>query len=93
VLSGIALGAFHYVLKPKPSERDLQNVAQGMSSRIKWRGQIAPNIDLKTTRGDTFRLSDNIGKKIVVEDRCAQLLRHLVPALPGGDARVKSILQ
>ena len=66
VLSGIALGAFHYVLKPKPSERDLQNVAQEMSSRIKWRGQIAPDIDLKTTRGDTFRLSDNIGKKIVV---------------------------
>jgi peroxiredoxin len=66
VLSGTALGAFHYELKPKPSEQDLQNVAQGMSSRIKWRGQIAPDIELKTTRGDTFRLSDNIGKKIIV---------------------------
>jgi peroxiredoxin len=66
VLSGIALGAFHYKLKPKPSERDLQNVAQGMSSRIKWRGQIAPDIDLKTTHGETFRLSENIGKKIIV---------------------------
>jgi hypothetical protein len=32
VLSGIALGAFHYKLKSKPSERDLQDVAQGMSS-------------------------------------------------------------
>jgi peroxiredoxin len=66
VLSGAALGSFHYELKPKPSEQDLQNVAQGMSSRIKWRGQIAPDIELKTTRGDTFRLSDNIGKKIIV---------------------------
>ena len=66
VLSGIGLGAFHYKLKPKPSERDLQNVAQGMSSRIKWRGQIAPDVDFKTTRGDMFRLSDNIGKKIIV---------------------------
>ena len=66
VLSGIALGTFHYELKPKPSEEDLQNVAQGMSSRIKWRGQIAPEFELKTIRGDTFRLSDNVGKKIIV---------------------------
>jgi peroxiredoxin len=66
VLSGIALGAFHYKLKPKPSEKDLQNVAEGMSSRIKWQGQIAPDIELSVTTGDTFRLSDNIGKKIIV---------------------------
>jgi peroxiredoxin len=65
-LSGIALGAFHYELKPKPTERDLQNVAQGMASRITWRGQIAPDIEVKTTRGDTFQLSDNVGKKIIV---------------------------
>lgn len=66
LLSGTALGGFHYKLKPKPSEQDLRNVAQGMTSRIKWRGQIAPDIELKTTGGDTFRLSDNIGKKIIV---------------------------
>ena len=60
-LSGIALGTFHYELKPKPTEQDLQNVAQGMASRIMWRGQIAPDIEVKTTRGDTFRLSDPIG--------------------------------
>jgi peroxiredoxin len=66
VLSGIALSAFHYELKPKPSEKDLQNMAQGMSSRIKWRGQIAPEFEVRTTDGDTFRLSDNIGKKIIV---------------------------
>lgn len=65
-LSGIALGAFHYELKPKPTQRDLQNVAQGMASRITWRGQIAPDIEVKTTRGDTFQLSDNVGKKIIV---------------------------
>ena len=66
VLSGIALGTFHYKLKPQPSEQDLQNVAEGMSSRTKWRGQIAPEFELRTTRGDTFRLSDNVGKKIIV---------------------------
>ena len=66
VLSGIALGTFHYELKPKPTEQDLQNMAQGMSSRIKWRGQTAPEFELKTTRGDTFRLSDHVGKEVIV---------------------------
>jgi peroxiredoxin len=66
VLSGVALGAFHYELKPKPTDQDLKNVAEGMSSRIKWRGQIAPDFELQTTRGETFRLSDNIGKKVIV---------------------------
>jgi len=66
VLSGIALGAFHYKLKPKPSEQDLQNMAQGMSSRIKWRGQIAPDFELTAVRGGTLKLSDNIGKKVIV---------------------------
>lgn len=66
VLSGIALGAFHYELKPKPSEQDLQGLTQSMSNRIRWRGQIAPDFELKTTRGDTFRLSDNVGKKVIV---------------------------
>jgi peroxiredoxin len=66
VLSGIALGAFHYKLKPQPTDQDLQNVAEGISSRIKWRGQIAPEFELRTTRGETFRLSDNVGKKIIV---------------------------
>jgi thiol-disulfide isomerase/thioredoxin len=66
VLTAVTLGAFHYKLKPQPSEKDLQNVARGMSSRTKWRGQIAPEFEFGTTRGDTFRLSDNIGKKIIV---------------------------
>lgn len=66
MLSGIALGAFHYKLKPQPSEKDLQNMAQGMSSRTRWRGQIAPEFEFRTTHGDTFRLSDSIGKKIIV---------------------------
>lgn len=66
VLTTVALGAFHYKLKPQPTEKDLQNMARGMSGRTKWRGQIAPEFEFRTTHGDTFRLSDNIGKKIIV---------------------------
>jgi peroxiredoxin len=37
-----------------------------MIGSTEWRGQIAPDFELKTTRGETFKLSDNVGKKIIV---------------------------
>ena len=66
VLTGILLTVFHYELKPSPSDKEVRQEAQGMSGGVEWRGQIAPDFELKTTRGDRFRLSDNVGKKIIV---------------------------
>src|SRR5438105_4758344 len=37
-----------------------------MSARVEWQGQIAPDFDLTTTRGGHFRLSENVGHKIIV---------------------------
>lgn len=37
-----------------------------MIGLTEWRGQIAPDFELKTNDGNTFRLSENIGKKIIV---------------------------
>ncbi len=66
VLTGILLSASHYVLKPAPSDREVREYAQSMSSSTEWRGQIAPDFELKTTRGERFQLSENVGKKIIV---------------------------
>lgn len=66
VLTGILLSVFHYELKPKPTDREVREQAQGMSGGVEWQGQIAPNFELKTTEGDHFRLSDNVGKRIIV---------------------------
>jgi peroxiredoxin len=66
VLTGILLSVFHYELKPKPSDKEVREEAQAMSGGVDWRGQIAPDFELKTTKGDRFRLSDNVGKKIIV---------------------------
>jgi peroxiredoxin len=66
VLTGILLGVFHYQLKPSPSDKEVREEAQGLSGGVEWRGQIAPDFELKTTKGDRFRLSDNVGKKIIV---------------------------
>jgi len=66
VLAGILLGILHYVLKPAPDEKLLQQYAQNMTNSTEWQGRIAPDFELKTTRGERFQLSENVGKKIIV---------------------------
>src|SRR5579859_5733489 len=65
-LTAILLGYLHYVFKPSPSERQLQEYAQGMTSSTEWKGQIAPDFELETIGGQRFHVSDNVGKKIIV---------------------------
>jgi len=66
VLTGILLGIVHYKLKPTPEDKQLQEYAQSMTSSTEWRGRIAPDFEAKTTRGERFQLSENIGKKVIV---------------------------
>ena len=66
MLTGTVLGVLHYKLKPEPSERQIRAEAQGIGALVQWQGQTAPDFELTTTSGEHFRLSDNIGKKIVV---------------------------
>jgi len=66
VLAGILLGVLHYKLKPTPDEKQIAEYAQSMTNSTEWRGRIAPDFELKTTRGDRFQVSENVGKKIIV---------------------------
>jgi len=66
VLSGIFLGILNYALKPAPDEKLLQEYAQSMTNSTEWKGRIAPDFELKTTRGERFQLSEIVGKKIIV---------------------------
>jgi peroxiredoxin len=66
LVSAALLVCFHYFAKPKLSETDVEEIAHDMSSSIQWRGQIAPDFDIQTTEKKQFRLSDNVGKKMIV---------------------------
>jgi thiol-disulfide isomerase/thioredoxin len=66
LLTGILVSILHYALKPAPDEKQLREYAQGMTNSTEWRGRIAPDFELKTTRGERFQLSENIGKKVIV---------------------------
>jgi thiol-disulfide isomerase/thioredoxin len=66
VLTGILLGILHYRLKPAPDDKQISQYAQSMSNSTEWRGRIAPDFELKTTQGERFQVSENVGKKVIV---------------------------
>src|SRR5215469_12994634 len=66
VLTGILVGVLHYALKPAPSKEEIGRYAETMTSSTDWQGQIAPDFELKTESGERFRLSENVGKEVIV---------------------------
>jgi thiol-disulfide isomerase/thioredoxin len=66
LVTGVLLTTLHYRLKPAPTEKEIHDQSRGMSGGVDWRNRTAPDFDLTTTRGGRFRLSENVGKKIVV---------------------------
>jgi thiol-disulfide isomerase/thioredoxin len=66
LVSGVLLGFLHYKLKPGPTNTEVSDQARTMIGFTEWRGQIAPDFELKINDGSTFRLSENVGKKIIV---------------------------
>jgi len=66
LLTGVLLTALNYGLKPAPTEKEIREQSQGMSGGVDWRNRTAPDFEITTTRGERFRLSDNVGKKIIV---------------------------
>ena len=66
LLTGVLLTALHYELKPAPSDKEIRDQSRSMSGGVDWRGHTAPDFQITTTRGDHFRLVDNVGKKTIV---------------------------
>jgi len=66
LLTGVLLTTVHYKLKPAPTEKEIRAQSLGMSGGVDWRNHTAPDFELTTTRGEHFRLSENVGKKIIV---------------------------
>ena len=66
LLTGVLLTALHYELKPAPSDKEIRDQSWSMSGGVDWRNRTAPDFEITTTRGEHFRLSDNVGKKTIV---------------------------
>jgi peroxiredoxin len=62
---GALVGELHWVIKPQPSENDIAQ-ASSIWSGQSWVGRMAPDFELQTTKGESFKLSDQVGQKVIV---------------------------
>lgn len=66
VVMAAIVGVIQWKVKPEPTEKEYQQADWGMRSRANWQGKYAPDFELKTTQGETFKLSESVGKKVIV---------------------------
>lgn len=66
LLSAGLVGFLNYKLKARLDEKQLGQMTQVFTNTATWQGQIAPDFELVTVRGDRFQLSESIGKKVIV---------------------------
>jgi len=57
---------FHFYSKKQPSGEESGNVFDFFNRPYEWQGRYAPDFEIELINGEKFRLSENIGKKIVI---------------------------
>jgi thiol-disulfide isomerase/thioredoxin len=54
------------LFKPRPEEKNVEQLSEYMHNSYWWRGKYPPNIDIVLLDGTHFRLSEHVGKKIII---------------------------
>jgi len=62
---GALVGQLHWLIKPQPTENDIAQVSSIWSGQS-WVGRMAPQFELKTTGGNLIKLSENVGRRVIV---------------------------
>jgi cytochrome c biogenesis protein CcmG, thiol:disulfide interchange protein DsbE len=65
LLSG-GLIAVHAAYKERPHPADVQRMANQQGTPARWVGRLAPDVTLPLLDGSTFRLSDEVGSRVIV---------------------------
>jgi len=66
VILAVLLGFLHYSIKKNPL-KDIENTKEDRAEKKKfWEGIYPPDFELKNLNRENFKLSDAIGKKIIV---------------------------
>lgn len=63
---GIVVVMSHAFLKPAPESRDVQNLMSYRHESTRWQGKYPPDFSLRLRNGEEFRLSDQIGRKVII---------------------------
>ncbi len=60
------LALFHAKMKPSPDSSQLGGVRRMMGGRSDWKGKISPDFEIALLGGEAFRLTDHIGKQVLI---------------------------
>lgn len=65
-VGAIALVVFQFYVKPIPGPEAIQAQEQMFSDTLQWKGRLAPDFEVPLLDGTTFRLTDHIGRRVIV---------------------------
>lgn len=65
-LLGVLVLAFHATVKKHPDGKEVEEMSDFMKRPAKWQGKYAPEFEAELLNGGKFKLSEQIGKKVIV---------------------------
>ena len=68
-LALICLAGFFLInamVKPPPDEKFIENIVNYLSTTVEWQDAPAPDFTFRLLDGETFRLADHVGKKVII---------------------------
>lgn len=65
-LLGILVLAFHATVKKSPDGNEMAQLTDSMKRPARWQGKFAPDFEAEFLAGGKFKLSEQIGKKVIV---------------------------
>lgn len=66
LLVAAPLGGFHAILKQQPSREEVRAIAEVAHKPAQWRGLVAPDFEVPTLEGERFRLSEHVGREVLI---------------------------
>jgi len=63
---GLALLGLHVAYKRRPDAREVARFASGFGQTTRWQGRLAPNFEVELLDGTTFRLAEEVGRRVVI---------------------------
>ena len=66
LMFGLAMLSIHLAQKELPDEKKLAEESRNAPNPAAWLGRTAPDFEMSTTGGERFKLSEHIGKEVVI---------------------------
>ena len=66
LLLGVAVVVFHALSKPAPASKEVAQVSSYLMESVRWQDKYLPDFTLRLRNGESFALSDHVGREVVV---------------------------